>query len=69
MINKPAQKASDRDTGNYPAWTVCDVCKEGIHLHEAGFEVELHRCNMCGNHVADRAEFFKLNEGVRALSK
>jgi len=68
-MNKPAEKAPNRSAVNYPAWTVCDVCKEGVHLHEAGFEVELHRCNMCGNHVADRAEFFKFNEGVRALSK
>ena len=32
-------------------------CGEGVHLHEAGYEVELHVCAVCRCEVADPADF------------
>lgn len=69
MIKEPIETALERSESNQEPWTLCDICKEGVLLNEAGFDVEMHLCNMCCNHVADREEFFKFNDGVRALSK
>lgn len=69
MINKSAENGQKRTESMKGAWIICDVCNEGVVLEDAGFDVEMHDCNLCGRHVADKADFFKMNEGVRALSK
>lgn len=49
-------------------YKLCE-CGHGVLLLQAGYEVELHKCNQCMSEVADADVFFKTNEGVRALSK
>lgn len=36
--------------------TLCE-CGEGVHLHEAGYEVALHMCAVCRCAVADPDDF------------
>lgn len=36
--------------------SLCE-CGEGVHLHEAGYEVELHMCAVCRCEVADPEDF------------
>lgn len=36
--------------------TLCE-CGEGVHLHEAGYEVDLHMCAVCRCEVADPEDF------------
>lgn len=44
-------------------------CGHGVHLLQAGFEIETYSCDQCGEHVADKDEFVRLNSGVEILSK
>jgi hypothetical protein len=37
-------------------YSICD-CGEGVLLHEAGYEVDLHMCAVCRCMVADTADF------------
>jgi len=43
-------------------------CKYGVHLLQAGFDVELRLCGSCFRLVAD-IDDFKTADGVRILSK
>lgn len=49
-------------------YRVCE-CGHGVHLLQAGFEIDLHSCEQCGEHVADKDEFMRLNNGAEILSK
>lgn len=42
--------------------SLCE-CGEGVHLHEAGYEVELHMCAVCRCEVADPEDFEQNNAG------
>lgn len=55
MINKSTQ---DEQKIGYSA---CKECTSGIHLNEAGFEVETHLCAQCKCYVADADEFFNVS--------
>ena len=46
-------KREDIDIG----WKLCEECRQGVHLLQAGFEVETFRCQRCYLYVADRSEF------------
>ena len=45
-------------------YSLCE-CGKGVHLHQAGFEVETHICAQCGREVADKKDFFM----IRAAGK
>ena len=50
----------------------CELCKDcdtGVHLLEAGFELETHICSQCKCFVADKDDFFNVNLDVEILSK
>lgn len=49
------------------SYSMCDICDEGIHLHEAGFEVATSSCVQCGQYVASKEEFF--NVPIEVFSK
>ena len=49
VINKQKEKT---------VHTLCE-CGEGVHLHEAGYENDLHMCAVCRCMVADTADFEK----------
>lgn len=53
MINKPTLKELDQ------GFKEC-YCGNGIHLLQAGFEVATSACVQCGEHVADRDDFFNV---------
>jgi len=59
---------SHKERDEYVGYSVCH-CGKGVHLHQAGYESELNMCSMCKSMVADKAEFFKFQDGVRAMSK
>ena len=40
--------------------TLCE-CGEGVHLHEAGYEADLHMCAVCRCMVADPVDFEQNN--------
>lgn len=42
-------------------------CGHGILLHQAGYDVSTSACVQCGEHVADRDEFF--NVPMELMSK
>ncbi len=42
-------------------YSVC-YCKEGVHLHQAGYEVELHMCSLCASEVANVEDFLTAEE-------
>lgn len=44
-------------------------CDQGVHLLQAGYEIDLHMCSMCKSMVADKEEFFKFQNGVQAMRK
>jgi len=50
-------------------YELCKDCDSGIHLKEAGFELDTHMCSQCKCFVADRDEFFNVNLDVQILSK
>ena len=50
-------------------YELCKDCDSGIHLNEAGFEIETHICSQCKCFVADKDEFFNVNLDVEILSK
>jgi len=62
MIPKPTDEEKDR------GHSLC-ACDDGVLLHQAGFDIDLHMCTMCKQMVADRDEFFKLNDGAEVMSK
>lgn len=59
---------SHKERDEYVGHTVCH-CNQGVHLHQAGYEVTLHMCAMCKSMVADKTEFFKFQDGMKVLSK
>lgn len=59
---------SEKERGEYIGYKVCH-CGQGVHLLQAGYEIDLHMCSMCKSMVADKAEFFKYQDGVRTMSK
>lgn len=56
------------DQDKEQGYKVCE-CGHGVHLLQAGFEIDLHSCEQCGEHVADKDDFFKINDGSEFLSK
>lgn len=52
------KKAEDRKEG----YTLCK-CGQGVLLHEAGTESELHMCAVCRSEVADPEDFEQNNAG------
>lgn len=38
-------------------YSVCDVCKDKIHTHQAGFECARVECDICGYSVIAAVEF------------
>ncbi len=57
---------SDEDIEN--GYSICN-CGHGVLLLQAGTEIDLHMCAMCKCDVADPDEFFKFQDGMRAMSK
>lgn len=51
-MNNPTQDDLDR------GYSLCQECAQGVHLHQAGYDVEMHMCSACKCHVADGEEFF-----------
>lgn len=49
---------NDRERG----YSVCVYCMKAVHLHQAGYEVELHNCNQCKSEVADIEHFLSADE-------
>jgi hypothetical protein len=47
---------------NQSGHALCE-CGEGVHLHEAGYEVALHMCAVCRCEVADPEDFEHNNAG------
>lgn len=45
------------------------ACGHGISLHQAGYDAEMYLCGMCKREVADAVDFFKFQDGIRAMSK
>lgn len=64
QLNIPKPTNEEKERGH----SICE-CGSGVILHKAGFDIDLHMCAMCKQMVADRDEFFKFNDGVRAMSK
>ncbi len=62
----PEDSHNERD--EYVGHKVCH-CDKGVHLLQAGYEIGLHMCSMCKSMVAYKDEFFKFQDGMRALSK
>ena len=50
-------------------YELCKECDSGVHLLEAGFELNTHMCSHCKCFVADKDDFFKLSDGAELLSK
>lgn len=50
-------------------YSECQDCRNGIHLHQSGFECDTHMCAQCGCHVVNKEEFFKFQSGIEVLSK
>ena len=44
-------------------------CGDGVELFQAGYDVKMHICSLCKREVADAAEFFKFQDGVKVMSK
>lgn len=66
-LTNPDDSHKERD--EYVGYTVC-FCKQGIKLHQAGFDCETHVCAMCKCEVADPDVFFKFQDGgVMEMSK
>ena len=55
----------EKETG----YELCKDCDTGVHLLEAGFELETHMCSQCKCFVADKDDFFNVNLDVQILSK
>lgn len=49
-------------------YSVC-ACGEGVFIHQAGFDCDMHMCAVCRKMVADKTEFFKFQDGVEWMSK
>jgi len=60
-MNKPTLDDLDR------GYSECYECAEGVHIHQAGYDVQMHVCAMCKCHVADKTEFF--NAPMELMSK
>jgi hypothetical protein len=45
-------------------YSECRECNDCLHLHQSGFDCDMHLCAICGQHVADKTEFFKLQTGM-----
>jgi histone acetyltransferase (RNA polymerase elongator complex component) len=45
-------------------YSECLECKKCLILHQAGFEVDVHMCSLCGQMVADKEGFFKFQTGM-----
>lgn len=61
-MSKPTPTPEELERG----YTKCDCGK--ICLHQAGFEVPLHNCGLCGQWVTSADEFFNA-DAVEILSK
>lgn len=59
---------SQKEADDYKGYSECR-CGKGVHLRQAGFEVDLHRCATCKSEVADAEEFFTFQYAVRVMSK
>lgn len=59
---------SHQERNEYIGYKVCS-CKEGVELLQAGYDVQMYLCSTCKREVADAADFFKYQDGVRAMSK
>ena len=57
MMSMPTNKQQNKE-----GHTLCE-CGEGVHLHEAGYEVDLHMCAVCRCEVADPEDFEQNNAG------
>ncbi|MBY0498868.1 MAG: hypothetical protein K2P74_04515 [Nitrosomonas sp.] len=55
----------DRERG----YSVCVYCMKAVHLHQAGYEVELHNCNQCKSEVADIEHFLSADEIAKLSPK
>lgn len=40
-------------------YQLCDICDDNVHLLQAGFDVDVRKCDRCGCDVADSREFFE----------
>lgn len=60
MQNKPTEQEIDR------GYKECGECG-GIQLLQAGFEIETSSCVKCGEHVADKDDFFGTTSGLIIL--
>lgn len=56
---------NDHETG----YSICYDCGDGVHLHRAGYDIDLKMCSMCKQMVADKNEFLSLNRGAEILGK
>lgn len=65
-INPPENPfpVSEQEQG----YSVC-ACGHGVSLHQSGYDVKMYPCTMCKREVADSVDFFKFQDGLRALSK
>ena len=52
----------------FKAYEICGECKTCVILNEAGFDVEMHICSLCGRHVADKDDFLTV-DAVEIMSK
>lgn len=50
-------------------YSECMECRDCVHIHQAGYECDMHICAICGMFVADREEFFKFQTVVEILDK
>jgi len=53
----------------YKGYTRCQMCANGVHLNQAGFDVPMYICSLCKCDVADKDDFFNVNLDVEILSK
>lgn len=50
-------------------YSICNDCGDGVHLQQAGYDIDLKMCSMCKQMVADKNEFLNFNRGAEILGK